>query len=274
VAELQRAPDRAAAAVPGRRPLRVNYSLARTTANSTGGTSQSRFEPYLDNNRPELDSGRSAYNITHIINANFIFDLPFGKGRRWLDKGGVVDAVLGGWQLSGIVNWQSGSPLGIYSTRGTFNRANRSTVNSASPRSRSRKSASRSASSRRRTEHLPIDPKVIGTDGRAVGADNLNNTAGFDGQVFFNPVAGQVGTLPILAFDAPNVWQVNAALSKRFRTWGRSSLEFRVEAFNLTNSVSFYTGDFNINSTTSVGSALRWARASYSGRPRGLLIGP
>ena len=50
-----------------------------------------------------------------------------------------------------------------------------------------------------------IDPKVIGTDGRAVGADNLGNTAGFSGQVFFNPVANQVGTLPILAFDAPSV---------------------------------------------------------------------
>ena len=229
----------------------VNYSLSRATANSTGGTSQSRFEPYLDNNRPELDSGRSAYNITHIINANFIFDLPFGKGRRWLDKGGVVDAVLGGWQLSGIVNWQSGSPLGIYSTRGTFNRANRSAVNAALT-SLSVEEISKLFGIFKTPDGniYWIDPKVIGTDGRAVGADNLNNTAGFDGQVFFNPVAGQVGTLPILAFDAPNVWQVNAALSKRFRTWGRSSLEFRVEAFNLFNSVSFYTGDFNVNSTT------------------------
>ena len=72
----------------------------------------------------------------------------------------------------------------------------------------------------------------------------------FDGQIFFNPVAGEVGTLPILAFDAPSVWTINAALSKRTGIVGRTSLELRIEAFSLTNSVSFYTGDFNINSTT------------------------
>ena len=38
----------------------ANYTLAKTTANSIGGASQSRFEPYLDNARPELDTGRSA----------------------------------------------------------------------------------------------------------------------------------------------------------------------------------------------------------------------
>jgi hypothetical protein len=229
----------------------INYTLSRTRSNSAGGTSQSRFEPYLDNARPQLDSGRSPANITHIINANFIFDLPFGKGRRWLNTDGVVDAILGGWQLSGIVNWQSGSALGIYSTRGTFNRANRSAVNAAVTSMSPEEINNLFGVFKQPNGNIYwIDPKVIGADGRAVGADNLNNTAGFDGQVFFNPTAGQVGTLPIYAFDAPSVWQINAALSKRFRLVGRSRLEFRAEAFNLLNSVSFYSGDFNINSTT------------------------
>lgn len=231
----------------------INYTLSRTTSNSTGGTIQSRFEPYLDNARPQLDSGRSAYNITHIVNANFIVDLPFGEGRRWLNKGGLTDAILGRWQLSGIVNWQSGSPIGIYSTRGTFNRATGT---------RSGRNTAVTALSPDEVKKLfgifrtPngniywIDPKVIGPDGRAVGPDTLNNSAGFDGQIFFNPTANAVGNLPIFAFDAPSVLNINAALSKRFKIVGRSSVEFRIEAFNLFNSVSFYTGDFDINSTT------------------------
>jgi hypothetical protein len=47
----------------------------------------------------------------HVIVFNYIFELPFGKGRRFLNRGGVVDHVLGGWQLGGIHRYQSGLPL-------------------------------------------------------------------------------------------------------------------------------------------------------------------
>ena len=56
--------------------------------------------------------------------------------------------------------------------------------------------------------------------------------------------------LPILAFDAPSVWQLDALLAKRFTFAERYTADFRVEAFNAFNNVSFYTGDMNINSTT------------------------
>ncbi len=63
-----------------------------------------------------------------------------------------------------------------------------------------------------------IDPKVIdAATGRAVGADNLTNSAGFAGQVFFNPEAGGVGNLPSLGFDGPSQFRIDMALSKRFR---------------------------------------------------------
>ena len=97
-----------------------------------------------------------------------------------------------------------------------------------------------------------IDPKVVDpVSGRAVGADNLTNAAGFDGQVFFNPVAGQVGNLPILAFDGPSQFRIDLALSKRIRAdRTRHRVEVKGEAFNLTNTPSFFRGDMDINSTT------------------------
>ncbi len=103
----------------------LNYTFANTNTNSAG-TAQNRFEAFMDNNRPELNTGRSVFHITHVVNANAIVELPFGQGRRWLNHGGVVDAILGRWQISSIVTWQSGSPLSIYSGRATFNRAGRS----------------------------------------------------------------------------------------------------------------------------------------------------
>jgi hypothetical protein len=229
----------------------VNYTFSHNRSNSGGGNLQSRFEPYLDNARQQLDAGRSSYNITHVVNANLILELPFGQGKKWLNQGGVSNAILGGWQISGVIHYQSGSPVGINSTRGTFNTAARSGLNTAVAATGVDDISKLFGVFKTPNGNIYwIDPKVIGTDGRAVGADNLANTAGFSGQVFFNPVANQVGSLPILAFDAPSVYQVDALLAKRFTFAKRYTADFRIEAFNVFNSVSFYSGDMNINSTT------------------------
>ncbi len=68
--------------------------------------------------------------------------------------------------------------------------------------------------------------------------------------MFFNPGAGEVGNLPVLAFDGPAQFRIDMALSKRFRFASRYGIEFKGEAFNLTNTPSFFRGDIDINSTT------------------------
>ena len=55
----------------------------------------------------------SGHHMPHRLVASPIFDLPFGKGRRWLNRGGVANAVLGGWQLAAIASLRSGMPWGI-----------------------------------------------------------------------------------------------------------------------------------------------------------------
>jgi hypothetical protein len=232
----------------------VNYTFADTNTDSPG-TAQNRFEAFMDNNRPNLAQGRAITHITHVLNANTIYELPFGSGRRWVNGGGLTNVLLGGWQIGAIVALQSGSPITIFSGRGTFNRAGRS---NACP------SACNTAVSTLSVDQIKdllgvyktadgtiywIDPKVIDpATGRGVGTDNLGNEATFPGQVFFNPVAGEVGTLPVMAFDSPKVFNMDLALSKRTRIGDRYNLELKAEAFNLTNSVSFANGDENINS--------------------------
>ena len=230
----------------------VNYSLSKLRADSSGGTSQSRVEPNLDNARPQLNAGRSTGDIRHIINANFIAELPFGKGKRFLSKSALADAIVGGWQLSGIVRFQSGSPVGLTSTRGTFNRTGRSGLNTANSSLSVEQIAKLFKVTKAANGNIYwLDPSVIDqTTGRAVGVDNLANAVGFAGQQFFNPVAGDVGNLPLYAWDAPKVWNIDAALSKRVRFMNRYNFELRADALNLLNNVCFYAGDFNINSTT------------------------
>ncbi|HYE14047.1 MAG TPA: TonB-dependent receptor [Pyrinomonadaceae bacterium] len=59
----------------------------------------------------------SPNSIPHVFVFNYIIEIPLGKGRRFLDQGGVVNAILGGWQLSGIHRYQSGLPLVVRVTR-------------------------------------------------------------------------------------------------------------------------------------------------------------
>jgi hypothetical protein len=56
----------------------------------------------------------SDFDTTHQINANWIAELPFGKGRAFVhDATGPVDAVIGGWQLSGLARWTTGFPFTV-----------------------------------------------------------------------------------------------------------------------------------------------------------------
>ena len=70
---------------------------------------------FLPNNR-DFDAGRgvSIFDIPHRWVTSGSFDVPFGRGKRFLDYGGVVNALLGGWRLSGIFTIQSGQPFSPY----------------------------------------------------------------------------------------------------------------------------------------------------------------
>jgi Carboxypeptidase regulatory-like domain/TonB dependent receptor len=240
------------------------YTFSDTNTDSAG-TAQNRFEAYMDNARPELNTGRSVFHVTHAVGANAIYELPFGIDRKWLNSNGFVDAFVGGWQVAGIFAWSSGSPISIVSARGTFNRATGRSDCGGGPNYGNPISCNTAFSTMSAEEikgllgiHKQadgkifwIDPKVVDpVSGRAVGADNLTNAAGFDGQVFFNPTAGQVGNLPILAVDGPAQFRIDFALSKRIRITDRQRFELKGEAFNLTNTPSFFRGDMDINSTT------------------------
>jgi hypothetical protein len=236
----------------------ANYTFANTKTDSAG-TAQNRFEAFMDNARPGLNTGRSIFHVTHVLNANAILELPFGRGRKWLNQGGLASVLLGDWQLGTIVAWQSGSPISIYSGRATFNRAGRSDCTTVGQTGCNTAFSTLSVDQIKKllgvykTESgriYWIDPKVIDqTTGRAVGADNTGNTAGFSGQVFFNPAAGDVGGLPIMVFDGPPQFRLDLAVSKRL-SYRKYRFELKGEAFNVLNRPSWYSGDMNINSTT------------------------
>ncbi len=90
------------------------------------------WQGFLDNHNARRDYGLSDFNVDHRLVTSFVYELPFGRGRKFLsDAPAVVNHILGGWQVNGIVTFQGGFPMtiqaadlgGLNDTFGT-NRAN------------------------------------------------------------------------------------------------------------------------------------------------------
>jgi hypothetical protein len=63
---------------------------------------------------PNQLRGVSDFDTTHQFNGNWILDMPFGRGKALAGNAhGVADAIIGGWQLSGIARWTSGFPVNV-----------------------------------------------------------------------------------------------------------------------------------------------------------------
>src|SRR5262249_37512839 len=113
--------------------IQANYTFQKTLTDispaNPGLTSedQTRVAAYLDNANKHIDYGRADFDQTHIININGVWDLPLGKGKYFLNTGnGVLNKVVGGFQLGGILRINTGAPITITDPRGTLNRAGRS----------------------------------------------------------------------------------------------------------------------------------------------------
>ena len=92
----------------------INYTFSKSLDNAsglqTGGSYGSQF--ILNPLRPDDNYSFSDFDARHVLNANFIFEAPFGRGRRYFsDLNKVADVFLGGWQLTGVFRFNTGLPI-------------------------------------------------------------------------------------------------------------------------------------------------------------------
>lgn len=228
--------------------FQTNYTFSKNLTD-TVGTSQALFEPYLQNGSPELDKQRADFDQTHTFNFNGIYELPFGKGKMFLDKGGIADMIFGGWQLGGIAQWSTGAPISIVDTRGTLNRAARSGRQTALSGLTNDQIRALIGVFEQNGNIYWINPSVINTTGRA--SEGYNQPT-FPGQVFFNVDPGTTGNVGRTLFSGPTFFNVNASLLKNIRFTESIRLQLRAESFNLLNNVSFFNNTqlANVNSAT------------------------
>lgn len=88
--------------------LDMNYTFSKTMDN--GGRIQIYANGYDDAFNPLADHGPAYFDRTHVFNATYNYDLPFGKGRLLSSHSGGVNRLIGGWYMSGIFTAASGVP--------------------------------------------------------------------------------------------------------------------------------------------------------------------
>jgi len=223
--------------------FQANYSFSKVLTDSSGTVR--RFDAYLDNAQPELEKARAIFDLNHVFNVNFVWEPPFGAGRRF-DRPGW-NKVLGGWTMGTILTWQSGAPVSILSGRGTINRLNRSIENTAVSRF-SKSELDRSVGFQMtgdgpffidRSATNPSDNSGVAPDGEPP----------FDGQLFSHPAAGEVGNLSRRLFSGPSALAFDFSVNKRIAIREQQSVLFGARFANFLNHPTFRAGDQNIDST-------------------------
>lgn len=230
--------------------FQANYTFSKNLTNAAGDNgSQSLVNPYLDNLQPELDYARADFDQTHAFNFNGVYQLPFGKGKRFLSGGGLSDKIFGGWELSGIVQWNSGVPISFLDPRGTLNRSGRSARQTANTSLTTGQIRDLLGHFEQNGRIYWINPSILCANGAATMG---YGSAPCAGQVFFNVEPGQTGTLGRSLINAPSYFNIDATLMKNIRFTESTRLQLRFEAFNLLNGVNFFpsASQLNIGSTT------------------------
>jgi Carboxypeptidase regulatory-like domain/TonB dependent receptor len=156
-----------------------------------------------------LETGLSAFDFRRRWTTSWLWDLPVGKDRRWLNQGGVLDWIAGGWQIGGIVTLQDGFPLTVLCGGGTIQNGGGVCY-----------------------------PDPTGEEWELSG-DERTRTRWFNTNAFVdrNPAGGpfRYGTVGRNSLTGPGIISVDASANKRFPISGGTYAELRIEVFNVGN---------------------------------------
>lgn len=237
--------------------INAQYQLGKTFGNTQGSNEANTAQnPYTFAD----EFGQNTFDIRHSGNITALYELPVGAGQRF-KLSGVADAVLGGWQVGGVLNMRSGTPINVLIVRpdlvavcqqaagcplgtstvtrgfvislptGALPTGFVATINTPGG------NASRST---RRPDLVPgVDPyTTLGS-----GLRYLNPAA------FAMPAPGTYGNLPRNFLKGPGFQQFDLTLQKRFRLNDKMNIELRSEVYNLFNRANFANPAVTLPST-------------------------
>jgi hypothetical protein len=213
--------------------FRANYAFGKVLDNggSGFGASSAPQNPY----DVRADRGLSSLNRTHIFSLDYVYQLPFGRGQRFgTNMNRLADAFIGGWEVTGIFSATSGQPFTVGIGRDVAN------------------IGARSISQR---------PNLVGDPySGALNAPDL----WINKDAFAEPAPFTFGNLGRNTLVGPGFAQFDFGGYKNFMITELIRLQFRFEAFNITNRVNFGNPDSNFDDPVGTFGRI----TGLSGRPR------
>jgi hypothetical protein len=185
----------------------ISYTVGK--ALDTGSDVQVGGNP-VDAHNLDLEWGAADFDVRHRLVSNWLWEIPFLKNDQ-----GVKGALLGGWQINGVVQWQTGYPFSVFTSAsyptGDYNGDG---VNNDRP-------------------DLPAFGTTLPSATQAAYLNGLFKASDF-------PRPAIIGSLPRNAYRGPHYKTMDLSLFKNARlpVGTQTKLQFRAEAFNILNSVN------------------------------------
>jgi hypothetical protein len=212
--------------------FRTAYTFSKSIDGSQEHLASGGTGSFTQNNRDLRERrGPSDFDVKHRFVASYIYELPFGKGRRYL-TGGPLAEILGGWRISGLGNVRTGRPFTA--------RAGNNDTTLAGPRSVGISAwadclRDGNLSASERTIDRWFDPTAFATP------TALNPTTG--------TVQARLGNCGRNTLRGPGITNFDFSLARSFAYFGEGrDLEVRWEVFNMFNTPQFGLPERNINS--------------------------
>lgn len=201
-----------------------NQSVDPVGASSGGGLSTTNSRTPTDIRNFREERARSDFDRTQVLQAASVWEVPLGKGRRFLKSShGVVNQLLGGWTINSIYTFMTGEPFAVRSGAFTSNGSHES----------------------RAGVQLPVQAQLQEITGSTLPGPVLFKpitnvaTCGVDlTQAFCLPAPGQNGAGRNI-FTAPHYWNLDLGFVKMFQLTERFKMQFRMEMFNAFNHPNF-----------------------------------
>jgi len=233
----------------------ATYTFSKTMSDAgdllNGGTTGSLRAYAVPGLGPKFDYALADFDIRQVVHFSGGYQLPVGKDKRFLNQGGIANAVLGGWAVNWITTLQGGQPLNFGCNTGTTSGTNCNDI------------------------RVPGQSPKLGIKVKPINGVNrpfwINNAAAFNqpcqlGGTATNPVpipdspAGCIQATGAAALGGkagqtvgPGFHRLDFSAFKQFKLSERFNLEFRAEFFNILNHPNFNAPNFGGNGVVAIG---------------------
>lgn len=236
--------------------------------NGPGGGST--LQNYFD---PSTGRGLSAYNIPHFLSWATVYELPFGKGKKWIQNG-PASWVLGNWQANYIFQARSGAPYNLQITGDLANLRGSAPGNAPGNYLRPNLIADPFVAGPVAANPDPNCQKTVSQGGRA--ADAVYTTFSWFNSCAFGIPSGSFGSLGRNVYRGGHVVNMDLSMFKSFPVREGMNLQLRFEAFNVFNIQNYAEPSsltINSNATSIAANVGRITSLAQGTTPRQLQFG-